>query len=64
MKGCCENGRYNPCKDCPDRYIACSYHCRNPAFLAWKAEQETIRKNREQYMTPIWTHGDRDQRRK
>lgn len=58
------NKRDNPCKGCPDRYPACSDHCKKPALLSWRAEQELIRKNREQYTTPIWTHGDRGPRKK
>lgn len=41
--------RYNPCQGCPDRYTACSDHCLKPEFLAWQAEQETIRQNRAAY---------------
>lgn len=44
-----------PCQGCPDRYRACSDHCRKPAFLAWKAEQETIRKNRAAYKQHAWS---------
>ena len=56
--------RYNPCKGCPDRYPACSAHCKKPEYLAWKEEQATIKRNRDKYQTPILTHGDRDPRRK
>ena len=42
-------GRYNPCKDCPDGYTACSDHCQKPEHLAWKEEKETIRKNKAAY---------------
>lgn len=41
--------RYNPCNGCPDRYTACSDHCQKPAFQDWKAEKETIRKNKAAY---------------
>ena len=41
-----ERGRKTPCQGCPDRYTACSDHCKKPEFLAWKEEQETIRRNR------------------
>lgn len=41
--------RPNPCKGCPDRYTACSDHCRKEAFLKWKAEQDTIRENRRKF---------------
>lgn len=42
-------GRYNPCHGCPDRYTACSDNCSKPEFLAWQAEQNTIRQNRAAY---------------
>ena len=58
------NHRYTPCKGCPDRYPACCDHCQKPEYLAWKEEQATIKRNRDKYQTPIWTHGDRDPRRK
>ena len=44
----------NPCHGCPDRYYACSDHCRKDSFLAWKAEQEKIRKNRAAYKQRAW----------
>ena len=42
-----------PCKGCPDRYPACSDHCKKPEYIAWKAEQNRIReaKQREAH---IW----------
>lgn len=43
------NGRYNPCYGCPDHQQPCSAHCTKPEYLAWKAEQETIRRNRGAY---------------
>ena len=54
----------SPCKDCHDRYPACSGHCEKPEYLEWKAEQEIIRQNRKKYKPPIWKHGDRDPRRR
>lgn len=53
-----------PCKDCPDRYLACSDRCKKPEYLEWKQKQATIRENRKNYQTPVWKHGDRDPRRK
>ena len=38
-----------PCKGCPDRYTACSDHCKKPEFLKWRAELETIRRNKAMY---------------
>lgn len=61
------SNRPNPCQGCSDRYRACRDHCKKPEYLKWKAEQETIRKNRRNYMsnsTPIWKHGDRDPRKR
>lgn len=42
-------GRNRPCYGCPDRYTACSDHCRKPEFLEYRAELETIRRNRAAY---------------
>lgn len=47
-------GRKCPCHGCPYRYTACSDHCTRPEFLAWKAEQEKIRKNRAAYSQHAW----------
>lgn len=40
-----------PCKDCRDRYPACSDHCQKPEFLEWRMKLETVRKNRKEYDT-------------
>ncbi len=32
-----------PCKGCQDRYIACSDHCRKPAYLQWRLRLERRR---------------------
>lgn len=47
-----------PCKDCQDRYTACSDHCHKPEYLAWRAENDKIRYNRRRYVSPIWKHGE------
>lgn len=39
----------NPCMSCPDNHQPCSDHCTKPEYLAYKAEQETIRKNKAAY---------------
>jgi len=52
--------RYNPCKGCPDRYTACSDHCRKESFLAWKEEQEKIRKAKKSYYQPAWATAETD----
>ena len=41
--------RNNPCKGCTDRYPGCSDHCRKPAFLDYRAEQQLIRENLRKY---------------
>ena len=43
MPGIERRSKSSPCRYCLDRYPACSDHCKKPEFLAWKAEQETIR---------------------
>ena len=50
--------RKNPCKGCPDRYTACSDHCKKDAFLKWKAEQDLIRKNRRAYNDSVWSRSE------
>lgn len=54
------NDRSVPCKGCPDRYIACSDHCRKPEYLAWKEEQAKIRKAKQDYYSPAWAHAETD----
>ena len=51
MAGNLNRGRDNPCYGCPDRYPACSDHCKKPDFLAWREEQKRIRENRAKYDT-------------
>ena len=40
-------GGVSPCKDCTERYRACSDKC--PKYKAWKAEIERIKANRKAY---------------
>ena len=47
------SGRDNPCHGCKKRYTACSDHCVDEEFLKWKAQQETIRKNKQKYYQ-VW----------
>lgn len=59
------SNRYNPCKGCPDRYPACSAHCKKPEYLDWKEEQAAIKRNRDNTKlrfghTAIATQGHRD----
>lgn len=49
-----------PCKGCPGRYPGCSAHCDKPGYLAWRAEMETIRKNKKNYVPPIWVRDEAD----
>lgn len=37
----------NPCKGCTKRYPACSDHCTEPEYLAWKARQARIKEARK-----------------
>lgn len=46
MRGPALDSRETPCHHCQDRYTACSDHCQKPEFLKWKAEKETIMKNK------------------
>lgn len=54
------NQRPTPCKGCPDRYTACSDHCKKPEYLAWREEQEKIRKAKKAYYQPAWAHVETD----
>ena len=45
--------RPNPCKNCPDRYPACSDHCKKPEYRKWRAELELIRKREREY-SDLW----------
>lgn len=45
--------RDTPCHGCPDRYPACSDHCKKENFLCWKEEQAKIRKARRENST-LW----------
>ena len=56
--------RHEPCKNCPDKYTACSDYCQKPEYLAYREELAIIRKNERNYICPVWTHGDRDSRRR
>lgn len=52
------SNRHNPCKGCPDRYRACSDHCKKPEYLAFREEQDRIRKARAAYYAPVWSHAE------
>lgn len=54
------NQRPTPCKGCPDRYPACSDHCRKPEYLAWREEMDRIRKARQDYRSPAWANPEMD----
>lgn len=58
------SGRNDPCNGCPDKVPACSDHCQKPDYLAFRERLDTIRKNRQKYICPVWKHGDRDPRRR
>lgn len=48
----------NPCKGCTKRYPACSDHCTEPEYLAWKARQARIKEARKKYQAPAWAKGE------
>ena len=54
------NQRPTPCKGCPDRNTACSDHCKKPEYLAWKEEQDKIRKAKKAYYQPVWATAETD----
>lgn len=55
--GICFTSRgVSPCKGCPDRYTACSDHCKKPEFLKWLAEKKLVAKNRRAYEKELWGH--------
>ena len=56
------SNRDNPCNGCPDRYPACSDHCKKPAYLKYRAEQDRIRKARKAYYSSIWNRPETDPR--
>lgn len=44
----------SPCKDCPERFLACSDHCPKDArgefgYKAWKAQNQEIENRRKAY---------------
>lgn len=44
----------SPCKDCPERFLACSDHCPKDerggfGYKAWKAKLEEVKENRKAY---------------
>ena len=46
--------RSSPCKDCPERFIACSDRCPKDergeyGYKAWKADLEAEKKARDEY---------------
>ena len=59
-----ENHRPNPCKDCPDRYPACSARCKKPEHVKWVAEQEKIREARKNYRVSIYAKRETVQRKR
>lgn len=49
------NRKASPCRGCPDRFPACSDHCRKPEYLAYREEQARIKAAKEAYRPPAWT---------
>ena len=54
------NLRTGPCKGCPDRYPACSDHCKKPEYLKWKEEQARIKRAKQAYQDPAWARPEMD----
>lgn len=54
--------RNKPCQGCPDRYPACSDHCKKPEYIAWKTEQNRIREARQRE-SHIWGYTAREIRK-
>ena len=52
--------RPGPCKGCPDRCTACSDHCKKPEYMAWREEQDRIRKAKQSYRQPAWPTAELD----
>lgn len=48
----------SPCHHCPDRYPACSDHCRKPEYIAYREEQAKIKAARKKYIAPAWARGE------
>jgi hypothetical protein len=49
-----------PCKGCELRERGCHDRCQLPAYLAWKAENEKIKKNKDAYYGSIWIQKELD----
>lgn len=49
------NNRPAPCKGCQNREPGCSGNCQRPEYLGWRAELETVRKNRRRYYD-MWSY--------
>jgi hypothetical protein len=39
----------SPCYGCPDRYPACSGHCKKPEYIEWCEKRDLVKKNRKAY---------------
>lgn len=51
---CCGIRDESPCKDCPERFLACSDHCPKDergdfGYKAWKAKLEDVQAKRKAY---------------
>jgi hypothetical protein len=59
--------RSSPCKDCPERFIACSDHCPKDergeyGYKAWRADLAVEKKARQEYnqrQLDYWTESKR-----
>lgn len=60
---------YSPCKDCPERFTACSDRCPKDeqgeyGYKAWKAEVERVGNVRKEYYKTKWDDSQRSKSRK
>ena len=51
---CCGIRDKSPCKDCPERFLACSDKCPKDergefGYKAWKAKLDEVKENRKAY---------------
>lgn len=59
--------RSSPCKDCPERFPACSAHCPKDArgeygYKAWRVDLEAEKKARAEYLQQqqsVWSEAKR-----
>lgn len=53
----------SPCYGCPDRYLACSDHCKKPEYLEWVAKKAIVDKNRKTYGYSAYIYNEKVRKR-